>query len=257
VPLLVAAIISAGVAWLSWQARTLTPSGTVAAWTIGTLVLYGTGWAGGAVLAAFFIAGNLVSRVGRAPPSLFDPKSDRRDAWQVYANGGAAAVGALAGRADPALGVWLVTASLAAAAADTWATSVGTRSASTPRLLGFGRQVPAGTNGGMSMAGSAAAAAAAMIVSGVGAAAAGMSILLPAGTLIGFAGMMADSLAGTALQGRFHCPRCDHPSEWKIHRCGSATVRRGGLPWVNNDAVNFLATSLAALAALILWPSLE
>ena len=80
---------------------------------MGTLVLYGTGWNGGAVLAAFFISSNLVSRVGpRGSLVQLDPKGDRRDLWQVYANGGAAAAGALAAHGD--LGIWLVTATLAA-----------------------------------------------------------------------------------------------------------------------------------------------
>ena len=93
---------------------------------MGVLVLRGTGWQGGAVLAAFFISSNLVSRVGpRSAPAGLDPKRDRRDLWQVYANGGAAALGAGVGLVDHALGIWLVTSTLAAAAADTWATSIG------------------------------------------------------------------------------------------------------------------------------------
>ncbi|HEY5939718.1 MAG TPA: DUF92 domain-containing protein, partial [Gemmatimonadales bacterium] len=82
-------------AFAAWRARTLTPAGALAAWTVGVLVLRGTGWQGGAVLAAFFISSNLVSRVGpRSTPAGLDPKPDRRDPWQVYANGGAAALGA-------------------------------------------------------------------------------------------------------------------------------------------------------------------
>jgi uncharacterized protein (TIGR00297 family) len=254
VPLPLAAAVSAAVAWVAWRAQTLTLSGSVAAWTVGTLVLYGSGWNGGAVLAAFFVLSNLISRLGRTDaPVQLDPKSDRRDLWQVYANGGAAAVGALAGRTNPALGIWLVTASLAAAAADTWATSVGTRAGMRPRLLGFGPVVPPGTNGGMTLAGTIAACAGAFMVAGTGALAAGMSLLLPVGTLIGFAGMTVDSIAGALLQGRFRCPVCDQPSEWRVHHCGSPTMRTRGFVWLNNDGVNFLATSLAACAALIFW----
>ncbi|HEX6105661.1 MAG TPA: DUF92 domain-containing protein, partial [Gemmatimonadales bacterium] len=66
-------------------------------------------------------------------------------------------------------------------------------------------------------------------------------------------GMAADSLLGAALQARFHCPACDRPSEWPVHRCGARTVHRGGIPWLDNDAVNFAATGLAAGLALALW----
>jgi uncharacterized membrane protein len=205
------------------------------------------------VLAAFFVSSNLISRAGGGAPPSLDPKGDRRDLWQVYANGGPAALAAVVAPAGTGLALWLVTASLAAAAADTWATSVGGRSRALPRLLWSGRPVPAGTSGGVTLAGSAGAAAGAAIVAGTGALCSGLPFLFPAATLIGFAGMLADSLLGGSLQGRFHCPRCDQLSEWRVHRCGSATVRRAGLAWLNNDGVNFLATALAAGAGLAVW----
>jgi uncharacterized protein (TIGR00297 family) len=256
VPLPLAATVGAGVAWIAWRAGTLTRSGAVAAWTVGTLVLYGTGWNGGAVLVAFFISSNLVSRIGpqRALVQL-DAKGDRRDIWQVYANGSAAAAGAVVAPGE--LGFWLVTATLAAAAADTWATSLGTRSGMAPRLLGFGRTVPSGTSGGMTVIGSAGGAIGALIVSGTAALVTGTLALIPAGTLIGFSGMVVDSMLGAVLQGRFHCQTCDEASEWRVHRCGRPTVLRGGLRWLDNDMVNFLATAFAAGAALWSWRWLD
>jgi uncharacterized protein (TIGR00297 family) len=223
---------------------------------VGTLVLYGTGWNGGGVLAAFFISSNLVSRI-RPPPTLvqLDAKSDRRDIWQVFANGGAAAAAAVAAQGE--LAIWVVTATLAAAAADTWATALGTRSGMTPRLLGFGRTVPPGTSGGMTLIGSVAGAIGALIVSGTGALMTGILALLPAGTLIGFAGMVVDSMLGAVLQGRFHCQTCDQASEWRVHRCGHPTVLRGGLMGLDNDMVNALATVFAAGAALLFWRWLD
>jgi uncharacterized protein (TIGR00297 family) len=241
---------------VAWRAGTLTLSGAVAAWTVGTLVLYGTGWNGGAVLAAFFISSNLVSRIGPQHALVpLDPKGDRRDLWQVYANGGAAAAGAVAAPGE--LGIWLVTATLAAAAADTWATSLGIRSSTAPRLLGFGRIVPPGTSGGMTLIGSAGGAMGALIVSGTAALVTGTLAMIPVGTLIGFAGMGVDSLLGAVLQGRFYCQTCDEVSEWRLHRCGRPTVLSGGLPWFDNDMVNFLATAFAAGAALVSWRWLD
>jgi uncharacterized protein (TIGR00297 family) len=227
-------------------------SGGLAAWTVGTLVLYGSGWSGGAVLAAFFISSNLVSRIGaHRSRTQLDPKGDRRDLWQVYANGGAAAVCSVAGNAE--MRVWLVTATLAAAAADTWATSVGTRSSKAPRWLAFGGPVPPGTNGGMTAIGSAGAVVGALLVSATGAFATGIPAILPAGTLIGYSAMVVDSIVGAVLQGRFHCSTCNEPSEWRIHHCGRATVPKGGLTWLNNDLVNLVATAFAAGAGLLIW----
>lgn len=99
----------------------------------------------------------------------------------------------------------------------------------------------------MTTAGMAGAIVGALIVAGTGAVVAGLPILLPVGTLIGFLGMVADSALGALLQGRFRCPACQAPSEWRVHRCGAATARESGLAWLNNDGVNFLATVMAAV----------
>ena len=62
-----------------------------------------------------------------------DAKGERRDGLQVLANGWAAGLGALLAPANSALGLWIVTTALAAAAADTWATAAGSWSQSDPR----------------------------------------------------------------------------------------------------------------------------
>jgi uncharacterized protein (TIGR00297 family) len=204
-------------------------------------------------LAAFFVFSNLISRVGRAPISVAaaDTKSDRRDLWQVYANGGVAAAVAVGVTGD--LSIWLVTATLAAATADTWATSIGARSGSLPRLMGLGKRVIPGTSGGMTLSGTAAAVLGAGAVSAIGAVVSGLPAIFPAGTLVGSLGMVIDSALGALVQGRFHCPTCHEASEWRIHRCGQRTLREGGLAWVDNDMVNFLATASASVAGLLLW----
>lgn len=242
---------------IAWYAGTLSRSGVVAAWAIGALILYGTGWSGGAVLAAFFVSSNLLSRL--LPPtriSELDAKSDRRDAWQVLANGGPAALAVLLSD-DIGLKLWLVTASLAAAAADTWATAVGGHSRGPTRLLSSGVVVPPGTSGGVTPAGAIGAALGAMLVAGVGALALGRSSLLAAGTLIGFLGMVLDSYAGSRVQGRFHCLHCNQPSEQRVHRCGHRTERRAGVSWLSNDGVNLLATTVAVAAGWASWAWLD
>jgi uncharacterized protein (TIGR00297 family) len=218
-------------------------------------VLLGAGWQGGAVLAVFFVSSSLISKltVGRFAPAL-DVKGNRRDAWQVLANGGVAALVAVIAPSDEfLLRIWLVTASLAAGAADTWATSIGSLSPVPPRLLWTRRQVVAGTSGGVTSAGTWGAVVGAAIVSLTGAWAAGAASLALAGTLIGFAGMLLDSTVGGSLQGRFHCPGCDEPSDWARHRCGTTTRLTGGFRWLNNDVVNGIATAFAALLAWAGW----
>jgi len=205
------------------------------------------------VLAAFFVFSSAVGRLLPGPGG--DAKGERRDRHQVMANGGPAALAALLGNFDPALALWVVTGSLAAAAADTWATSVGGLSSHPPRRLFFGATVPPGTSGGMTPLGTLGGLAGAAGVAGVGALVSGWPRLALVGTLVGFAGMVADSALGAAAQGRFHCPACGGASEWRVHRCGTRTIRNGGIAWLDNDGVNLAATAFAALLAGLAWPS--
>jgi uncharacterized protein (TIGR00297 family) len=219
---------------------------------VGSAVLAGTGWQGGGVLAAFFVSSNLISR-GAPRPAGLDPKGERRDHRQVLANGGVAAAAALLGFHDGPLALWLVTASLAAAAADTWATALGARSTALPRLILDGRTVAPGTGGGVTPLGTVGGAAGALCVATVGALAGGIPALLPVGALVGFGGMVLDSALGAGVQGRFRCPRCAEFSEWPRHRCGAVTIHEGGLPWLDNDGVNLASSAAAALAAGAAW----
>lgn len=250
-----AAALSAILALAAWRARTLEGGGAVAAWTVGAAVLAAAGWLGGATLLAFFLSASVVSRIPPAAPLPLDPKGTRRDAWQVAANGGAAALACLltlAGLIPPNAGLWMLTASLAAAAADTWATSVGGASRRAPRSLLSGAPVPAGTSGGVTWLGTAGALAGALVVAAP-AALSGHSRLAVAGTIIGLGGMLVDSALGASVQGRFHCPRCDIGSEWPRHRCGTRTRHEGGWRWLSNDGVNAVATAFAALAGWLAW----
>lgn len=179
----------------------------------------------------------------------------------MLANGGAAAFGAAAAAiaGEPGLARWIAIGSLAAAAADTWATSTGALSRRPPVHLLTGRVVPAGTSGGITVMGTAGAVVGAALTAIAGAAVAGwagttqVTALAAAGIMIGVGGMLADSLLGATAQGRFHCPSCGVASEWPRHRCGAVTERTGGWGWLTNDGVNALATTLAASGAAAAW----
>ena len=246
--------LAAAVAAAGWQARALTGAGAVAATLVGAAVLVAAGWAGGAALAAFFVSGSVVSRLEpKNPFPNSDPKGNRRDHWQVLANGGPAALGALLAREEPALAIWIATSSLAAAAADTWATAIGAWSRTPPRHLLTWRSVPPGTNGGITTLGCLAALVGASLVAASGAWVGRQSALLGAGAALGFGGMLLDSALGGSMQGRFRCPICGQPSEWQVHRCGTPTIPMGGFVWLDNDGVNGLATAAAALGGWAAW----
>jgi uncharacterized protein (TIGR00297 family) len=216
-------------------------------------VLIGTGWRGGVVLAVFFCASSGVSRILPASGEAGDAKGDRRDAWQVLANGSIAAAAALLGLREPGLGLWLLSVSLAAAAADTWATAVGTWSGRTPRDLWTGRVVPPGTSGGVTLPGSFGAMGGGTVVATTYALVADAPALLPALALLGVLGMAADSLLGAVVQGRFRCPACQRPSERTVHQCGTPTILEKGWRWFSNDLVNFCAIGFAASVGWAVW----
>jgi uncharacterized protein (TIGR00297 family) len=245
--------VSLAAALAAWSLRALTGGGALAATAVGTAVLWATGWPGGAVLGMFFLPSTLIGRVAARRPGGSDARGEQRDAVQVLANGAAAAAGACAELRVPGLGLWIVTGALAAAAADTWATSLGALSRREPRVLLSGQAVPRGTSGAVSLLGTLGGIAGALSVAGPATLVAADPDLLLAGLLIGVAGMLLDSVLGAALQGRFRCPACAVASERRRHHCGARTNLVGGWRWLDNDAVNALATSAAALAAVLAW----
>jgi uncharacterized protein (TIGR00297 family) len=241
--------ISLAIALAGWWTRSLSRAGAVAATAVGTAILFGTGVPGMLALGTFFVGSSLISRIAPDRSAALDAKGNTRDAWQVLANGGAAAIGALL----PGAGLWIVTASLAAAAADTWATSVGGWSRTPPRAITTLRVVPPGTSGGVTLLGTIGAVVGAVLVAIAAALPSDGVPLLCVALLLGVVGMFVDSLLGATLQGRFHCPRCDRATERRLHRCGAESTPIGGLSWLTNDGVNAAATTLAAIAGCLAW----
>ena len=220
--------------------RWLSPGGTLAALAVGAAVALGAGAAGLALLLAFFVSS-----------SLLTPGGGRRRAVQVAANGGVASAAALLSRTHPA---WTAAfaGALAAAAADTWSTEIGGRSARPPRLVTTGRRVAPGTSGAVSWLGTAGGAAGAAFV-------ATAALLLglvrpgaaPGVAIGGIAGGLADSLLGAMIQARYRCGSCGRTAERPEPCCGGPMPLASGLRWVTNDTVNLSATLVGALVAVL------
>lgn len=239
--LVLAALLAAGVAAGAHASGALTRTGAALAVLVGMAILWGAGWPGGAALATFFVGSTLVSRL---EPAGRDP----RTAGQVLANGGPAAAAALIGllAGSREMAVWMATSSLAAAAADTWATGVGATSSRPPRHILSGRPVVPGTSGGVTWRGTAGSVAGAALTGLASAAVAGQLRLVLAATAIGIFGMLLDSVLGATIQGRFECAACGARIE-RMHHCGGPAVPAGGIAWLSNSGVNLLAASAGAL----------
>ena len=119
------------------------------------------------------------------------------------------------------------------------------------RAIEGDRRVPVGTSGGISAAGTVGMIAGAAIV-GSSAMLLGASSQIRIVILAGVVGAMVDSLLGATIQERRWCPSCERASERRVHSCGTSTVHAGGREWLNNDAVNFLATLTGAGVAVVL-----
>ncbi|HLW60851.1 MAG TPA: DUF92 domain-containing protein [bacterium] len=224
--------LSAAAALPAARFKVLTSSGAWATLVVGTVLFVGGGWRWLVLVGIFSATSSLLTRwepkgIGVARPSS-DLNGRRWD--QVIANGGVATLAA----GVHALWGWPLAFSaaagaIAAAAADTWATEVGRWSRTKPHLITTGRPVPHGVSGGITPVGTAGALAGALLIC------AAAAILAPAGpgrggglpTLVaGFSGAMLDSLLGATIEGRCR--------------------------WVDNSAVNLLATAWGAGVVVVL-----
>ena len=247
-------IVAAAIAVAGWKARTLTRSGAVAGFAAGTISI-AAGWSWGFLLLGLFITASILSRMGEdRKAALLGPvieKGGERDAWQVAANGAVYVGSAAAFIAfhNPAAYAVAIGA-LAASTADTWSTEIGTFGGGEPRLIVSGRKVPAGTSGGLTVAGTIGALGGALFAA-LGAIWANWPVPFLAVVAAGLAGAFGDSLLGATIQSKRWCERCESATERKIHNCGTPTVNSGGLSWLNNDGVNFLSTMIGGLVALL------
>jgi len=222
----------------------------VAATLVGTAVFAAGSWSFAAVLFAFFLPAIVLSRFGsqRKAAIVDTDKRKARDARQVLANGGAAAACAVAYAftRSPVLAAAFAGA-LAAAAADTWGTELGTLARSTPRSIATFQRVARGLSGGVTAWGTLAEIGGALAVGLVAWLVGIAPWWIVAGA--GFSGALADSLFGATLQALRYCSRCERLCETDPHLCGSATTLVRGWGAIDNDAVNAIATITGAVAA--------
>lgn len=237
--------------------RALSVDGALASTAVGGAIVTGTGFLGAASLLTFFVTSTLLGRLPRARGHS-QRRGNERDAVQVLANGGTAALLALAMRSrrghDSRLLVSAFGGALAAATADTWATEIGTRLGTKPRSVLTGRFVPIGTSGGVSVPGLLASAAGATSIAAVIAAGSRRANTsgrspMPAVALGGLCGALADSVLGAAVQEVRFCAACGEETESLRHGCGRPTTVVRGIPGFDNDLVNLAATLAGAAAA--------
>jgi uncharacterized protein (TIGR00297 family) len=211
---------------LGYLTHGVTRSGALAGTAVAFLIYVGLGLSGFVTLFSVFAITWLTTRVGYTRKRQLGVAEDNRgrNAGQVLANVGAAAgFAVLAMKFGPAFAIAAV-ACLAEAAADTASSEIGEAVAGKAWLISNFRRVEPGTNGAISLPGTAAGVAASVIVAAVAwflGAAQPVWVVATAGV----AGTMVDSALGATLE------------------------RRGA---IGNNGVNLLSTIGAGVAALVI-----
>jgi uncharacterized protein (TIGR00297 family) len=211
----------------------LTPAGWVHAGALGTILWGCLGWRGWLAVVAYLLLGSLVTRLGyrrKQAAGLAEGRGGRRGPENVW---GSALTGAVLATLVPHLGPgWRdpvligFAASFAAKLADTFGSEIGKRWGRRAVLITGLRPVPPGTEGAISLEGTAAsllgAVLMALVMTALGLIGGWRAWLLV--SLVGLLATLAESLVGATLQRR-----------WS---------------WLSNELVNGLQTLLAAVLGL-------
>ncbi len=259
IPLYVSLAVSAVLAALAVWKKALTVSATVVAVLIMVGISAFTGYAGLVAFGVSFVGAVVIGFVGKR-------KREEREA-DVHARKGARGVVQVLANSLPSfiLGlIWFVTGktcflvgsvtAVTAGFADSAASDVGILSDGKVINIVTFKPQPRGLSGGVSLLGTVAAlvasttvAAAVFAVGGIGAKS------LPVVALVGFMGTIIDSVLGGSVQAKYKCSSCGILTERKEH-CGAPTELASGCRFIDNNAVNFIASCVAGgVAALIAY----
>jgi uncharacterized protein (TIGR00297 family) len=218
----------AAAAFLAAIFRKLNLAGAVAGFVVGSLVFLSAHYAGILMLGAFFVLGTAATSWKmnvKEQLKAAEKNKGRRNAAQVLANGGIAVITGLLILIYPdekMLFLLMMAASLASATADTLSSELGTLYGTRfYNVLTF-KKDRRGENGVISLEGTLFGMVGSAVIALIYAVSYGWNANFYCIVLAGTIGNLSDSILG-------------------------ATLERKG--YLNNDAVNFLNTLLAALAA--------
>ena len=230
---LFSAVINAVLILLVRRLPLLTPAGWWHAWGLGTLLGISLGWRGWLAVVLYLAFGSAVTKLGFAKKQALGIAEGRggkrgpENVWGSAATGLVLALATLLPGTPKQLLLSGFVASFAAKLADTFGSEIGKRWGKTTLSLSRWRPVPPGTDGAVSIEGTAASLIGALLFCcigwGLGLIPAGQIALLSA---VGLVASLLESLIGAELQPRF--------------------------VWLSNEGVNGLLTVIAAGLAMAL-----
>jgi len=242
--LLIGILLASIVAYAAYRAHSLSQSGAYASAFVGAIIFGLGGFSWAILLLTFFITSTALTRSFKKRKQGLNEKfskGGRRDAGQVFGNGGAATLFAALHFFFPsALWPWLgFAAALASVNADTWATELGVLNPTQPRMItDLRKRVEKGTSGGISLWGTGAALLGASVIGALAALLAPSAVeasttdhwlLLLLVTISGLLGSLFDSLLGATGQAMYFCPTDQKETEkYPLHTCGTPTIHIRG-----------------------------
>jgi len=226
-----AVAINVAFAWIGYRAHSVSRSGALVGALIGVTIFVADGWPAWVMLLVTFFMASGASRLGLARKMqlrIAEERGGRRAAGNALANCGVAALAAVMALITPytTAARLAFVAALTAAGSDTVASEIGKAWGRKTVLITNFRVARPGTSGAISLEGSAAGLLAAAGLATLGTALGGLApwaiaVVIMAAT----AGALVESVLGATLE---------------------ASGR------LNNDALNFINTAVAAAVALTL-----
>lgn len=227
--------------------KLLTPAGLIHAWILGVIIWGSLGWQGYVVVMFYFLVGSSVTRIGIAQKEaegIAEKRSGARGPENVWGSAFTGAICALGTLVVPFLNLeigtqnlvhllWLgYVASFSTKLSDTSASEVGKAYGKQTFLITTLQPVARGTEGAVSLEGTAAGVIASAVITLVGWGV-GMIDLTGVGwcVLAAFVATNLESVIGATLQSKFN--------------------------WLTNELVNVVNTLIGAVTAVLLalaWP---
>jgi uncharacterized protein (TIGR00297 family) len=223
------ALLVSGVCYSIYRKK-LTPFAALTGVVCGLLIYIGAGYTGVLMLTAFFLMGSLATGFGRNVKQYLEKQEDAvtRKYTQVLANAGCAAIFALCSVIYPAhIEIYrlLLAASIASATADTLSSELGMLYGKNFYNCLTWKKEAKGPDGVISLEGTAAGMLGASLIALINAVGFGWNKNSLYIILSAMVGNLSDSILGASFE------------------------RKG---WLNNDAVNFLSTLIAAFFCLLI-----
>jgi uncharacterized protein (TIGR00297 family) len=292
-----AALLAIGLAAHGKKKKSLDNSGCLAAIVVG-FVSFAVSYRFGLILVLFYYSSSKFTKLKEDVKSKLEDEyavGGQRNWIQVLANSVIATV--IAGIYYYACGedthidftdhnsigaiLWILyVAHYACANADTWASEIGILSKSKPRLVTtlFIREVPHGTNGGMSLLGTAASGAGGAFIGLIFWVMSFISVdstssqynhyrvvgknsqapMIVVGLVAGLLGSLLDSILGATVQATYYSKeRCcivkRHRGQ-RLDELGKDVVVVSGVDILTNEEVNFYSIALTCVAMVWLGP---